>query len=101
MLRRDRRSKVISIRVSEREFNQMQELCSAMGLDNLSELARAAVKLLVVQDGTPDRIEVRSRVSEIQARMGLLDREIERISSRIGLPRLEDREARPPSGPCV
>src|SRR5260370_15225237 len=46
MPRLQRRSKVISIRLSREEYDQFQDLCIARGSDTISELARTAMKLL-------------------------------------------------------
>lgn len=95
MPRMNRRTKVISIRLSDEEFEQLQSLCTARGADSISELARNAMKLLLLQEKATENghaaIEV--RVNEMHTRMTALDREVTRLSSIIGLPRVEELQS--------
>ena len=84
-----RRTKVISIRLSHEEYAQFQDLCIIRGTDSISELARTALKLLVLHDKTNGRAAIESRVDTMDARMSLLDREVARLSNLMGLARLE------------
>lgn len=84
--RRNRRTKIVSIRVSSDEYSQLQNLCAIKGLDSISELARNAMKLLMLQESisgkpaTENRVkEVDPRVRDIDARMSILDREVARL----------------------
>jgi len=86
----NRRTKVISIRVTTDEFNQLQDLCAARGVGTISQLARVAMRLLMVQENGNGKATVESRVNEIHDRMSALDHEVARLSTHLGLPRREE-----------
>ena len=92
MPRVSRRNKVVSIRLSDEEYDQLRQLCAVNAADNISELARRAMRLFLVQEnvheGAQGKVAIESRVDEIHARMSVLDREVERLCSAIGLARL-------------
>lgn len=95
MPRLSRRAKIISIRVSGEEYEQLQNLCVSRGADSISELARRAMRLFMRQesvDGNSATIE--SRFNDVYVRMSTLDREIARLSELISASRLEN-EPRP------
>ena len=84
MPRLHRRSRVVSIRLSDEEYDQLRSLCAIKGADSISELARAAMKLLVMENDSHGPA-MESRVNEIDVRIDLLNREVARLSSKIGL----------------
>lgn len=84
MPRLHRRSRVVSIRLSDEEYDQLRSLCANQGADSISELARAALKLLVVEHQSRGPA-METRVNEIDVRIDLLNREVARLSSKIGL----------------
>jgi hypothetical protein len=96
MPRLNRRTKVISIRLSADEYNQLQSLCVTKGVDSFSELARAAMKMLIHHENgsgqaAPDNaIDV--RVSEMDERVSALDRQVARMSSMMGLVQLSETQ---------
>jgi hypothetical protein len=67
MPRFNRRNKVISIRLSTEEYTQLQNLCLSRGADSLSELARAAMKKLLLQESENGHGAIESRVNELLA----------------------------------
>jgi len=68
------------------------------GFDSISEFARKAIKQLVDHEsGFKSAIE--SRVHEIDVHMSLLDREIARLCSMMGVERLEFEPAALESDP--
>ena len=89
-MRINRRTKIISIRVTTDEFNRLQDLCATRGVNTISQLARVAMEGLIGQENGKSNGSVESRVDEIRERMSALDREIARLSSHVGLPRLEE-----------
>jgi hypothetical protein len=89
MSRLNRRTKIISIRLSNEEYGQLQNLCTLKGADSISELARAAMKLLMLQENGSDKVSIESRVNEMNSRMSTLDREVARLSNLMGIARLE------------
>jgi hypothetical protein len=82
------RRRVISVRLSNEEYDQLQDLCLARGADSISELARTGMKLLMLNQKSNGHAAVEDRVNAIYARVSLLDREIARLSNMIGLERL-------------
>jgi hypothetical protein len=84
-----RRTKVISIRLSNEEYEQFQSLCVARGTDTISELTRTALKLLVVNEKSNGRAAIESRVENMDARMSQLDREVAHLANVMGVARLE------------
>jgi hypothetical protein len=84
MPRLHRRSRVVSIRLSDEEYGQLRSLCAIKGADSISELARAALKLLVMEHQSRGPA-MEARVNEIDVRIDLLNREVARLSSKIGL----------------
>jgi hypothetical protein len=84
-----RRTKVVSIRLSNEEYDQVQSLCVARGTDSISELARAALRMLANIEKSNGKVAIESRVEVMDTRMTQLDREVARLSSHLGVDRLE------------
>jgi len=84
-----RRTRVISVRLSNQEYDQFQRLCVARGTDSISELARTALRLLANNETSNGEAAIESRVEIMNSRMSLLDREVARLSSLLGVARLE------------
>jgi hypothetical protein len=99
-----RRAKVVSIRLSNEEYGQLQNLCVARGTDSISELTRGALKMLAnleknngeKSNGEKSNGEksngqagIESRVEMMDTRMRRLDREVARLSGLLGVGRLE------------
>ena len=76
MPRFKRRTKIISIRLSEDEHDRLQDYCSSQGIP-LSELIRSALSQFTKSQ------------TEIDGRISTLDREVARLSAIVGLTRLE------------
>jgi hypothetical protein len=84
-----RRTKVVSIRLSNEEYGQLQSLCVARGADSISELARAALKMLATIEKSNGKAAIESRVEIMYTRMTQLDREVTRLSGLLRVSRLE------------
>lgn len=80
MPRLNRRHKVISIRISGEEFDQLQNICVTKGADSISELARRAMRLFITQENKYDTAAIESRVNEMNLRISALDQEVARLS---------------------
>ena len=75
----DSRSKLVSFRMTEEEYERFREICYTKGIRNVSEMARAAITLLLQQ---PDRIAegcLESRVNELEGRLQKLAGEVKRL----------------------
>jgi hypothetical protein len=84
-----RRTKVVSIRLSNEEYDQFVSLCVARGTDSISELARSALKMLANIERTDGKAAIESRVEVMDMRVTQLDREVARLSSLLGVGRLK------------
>ena len=71
-----RRSRMVSFRMSEQEYESLQTLCSARGARSLSDLARNAMQALL-HDGQGDGLA--SVVSQLQRRIDELDLEVKQL----------------------
>lgn len=91
MARYIRRHRVLSIRLSDDEYEQLEHLCDSIGVESISELTRSALRLLVQQEKNNGKPGTESQVREMRARLSLLDREVARLANHVGLNRLEDR----------
>jgi hypothetical protein len=77
----DRRTKMISFRMSWDEYRALQNACTTVGVRNLSELARGAMQQLIAsgRNGAP----LYDQVCELRGQMSLLSDEVKRIIERI------------------
>ena len=74
-----RRSKMISVRLSDREYQNLKALCAARGSRSLSDLARDAMNGLLENGNGSGSAEV-SEVSRLNGRMTELESELKRLS---------------------
>jgi hypothetical protein len=73
------RSKMISFRLSMKEYQQFREFCAAQGTSSVSELARAAIGRLVRDPSfAPDHM-LETRVNELESQLHLLVLELKRV----------------------
>ena len=90
MPRLTRRDKVISIRLSNEEYDQLQNLCVARGGYSISELARNGMRLLLSQEIQTQPAAIETRVSLMQDRVTMLDREVTRLTHVLGLAKAKE-----------
>lgn len=76
-----RRSKMISFRLSPEEYRTLHDVCVARGVPSISDLARSALRKVIVGESSPDGLfdEVRA----LKDRMKTLSIELERVSQRV------------------
>lgn len=74
----DRKSRMVSFRLSSEEHRLLCEACVAHGVRSLSELARTALQGLIVTNG-PD-LPLHLQVQELRDRLATLSQQIERLS---------------------
>lgn len=72
-----RRSRMISFRLSQQEYEGLLALCSLRGARSLSDLARDAMQVLL-RDGRGD--ELPSLVQQLRKRIDDLDREVKQLA---------------------
>jgi Arc/MetJ-type ribon-helix-helix transcriptional regulator len=78
-----RREKMVSIRLSDDEYQRLKEMTQAQGARSVSDVARSAMQLMLSahQAGFDGTIE--SRVRELDGRVAVLDREVQRLSALV------------------
>jgi hypothetical protein len=78
-----RREKMVSIRLSDDEYRRLKEMTQAQGARSVSDVARSAMQLMLAahQAGSDGTIE--SRVRELDGRVAVLDREVQRLSALV------------------
>jgi len=72
-----RRSRMVSFRLSEQEYESLLTLCSSRGARSLSDLARDAMHALLHES---DRDGLPSLVQQLRKRMDDLDREVKHLT---------------------
>jgi predicted DNA-binding protein len=82
-----KRSKMVSIRLSDDEFRRLRELCTATGARSLSDLARDAMHRLMAGDGlgggaAEERLT--ERVAELDQRLNNLQERVSRLALLVG-----------------
>ena len=74
----NRRSKIITLRLLEKEYADLQSLCMSEGSRSLSDLARYALRRLKERGDTD---EMQARIDLLREAIHKLDRELMRLSS--------------------
>ena len=81
------KSKMVSFRLPHAEYLRLQQSCTAVGVRNISELARAAMQHLV-ESPDPDRATLHTQVAALRSKMNALSTELDRIARQIGPPKV-------------
>jgi hypothetical protein len=75
----NKKSKMISFRLSSEEFRLLQGACSKTGARSVSELARAAMQRIIIEDSfSPGSTDVEMR--ELKLKFSALAAEVQRLS---------------------
>lgn len=74
------RSRMISFRLTVGEYKRFCELCFRHGVRSVSELARAAIHMLLEQSTRVPQQSLESRVGAMEGRLHILSLEIKRLS---------------------
>ena len=75
----NKKSKMISFRLSSEEFRLLQDACSKTGARSVSELARAAMQRIIVDDSfSPGSTDTEMR--ELKLKFSALAAEVQRLS---------------------
>jgi len=75
------RSRMISFRLSAEEYERFRDLCFAQGANTVSEMARAAINLLLQEPSRASRQTLESRVAQLEGQISSLCLEIKRLSA--------------------
>jgi Arc/MetJ-type ribon-helix-helix transcriptional regulator len=74
------RSRMISFRLTEEEHERFRQLCFTRGIRSVSELARAAINMLLAEPKRATEDALESRVNELEGRIHILANELKRIN---------------------
>lgn len=75
------RSRTISIRLSEEEYQSLKRLCSVTSARSVSDLARDAMRVALNGSNRDDMFGV--RMDEFRSQLKRLDRKIDRLAAGI------------------
>lgn len=76
-----RKSKMVSFRLSQEEYQRFRALCAAQGVRSLSDLARTAMQKLVAAESRADPLSL--EVQDLRSQVRSLSLELERISEAV------------------
>ena len=85
MARYIRRHRVLSIRLSDEEYVQLEDLCDTLGLESISELTRAAIRHFVQHSKSNGKEASEARIKELVTRVSTLDRQVALLTTHVGL----------------
>lgn len=69
---------MISFRLTAEEYDKFRELCFIHGIRSVSEMARAAINLLLQQPTRAPQEALESRVAELEGRLHILALEMKK-----------------------
>lgn len=71
---------MISFRLTAEEYDRFRELCFAHGIRSVSEMARAAINMLLQQPARVPQESLETRVAELEGRLHMLSLELKRLN---------------------
>ena len=77
-----RKTRLISLRLSEEEFEALKSLYSAHGAKSISEFARDAMQR-VISKKMDDKFALELKIQEMDGKLSILDGEVARLSQII------------------
>lgn len=79
-----RKTRMLSIRLSEDEYERLKELCVAEGARSISDLTRSAVQRLLYPAAASDQgVQLVERMQQLDGMVRVLNREVRRLSSLV------------------
>ena len=75
----EHKSRMISFRLTEDEYDRCRQLCFTQGLRSVSEMARAGIHLLLQQPDKAPHEALENRVSELEGRIHILGLELKKM----------------------
>ena len=76
----DSRSRMVSFRLTDHEFERCRDLCFRNGMRSVSEMARVAINLLIEQPSRASDGAIESRIAELEARLHILALQMKKLS---------------------
>jgi hypothetical protein len=77
-----RRSRMVSFRLSEEEYESLRHICLTAGARSLSDIARDAVHRLI-GNGAEQKNDLETQLRLLNERMDAIDEEIRRLAGRV------------------
>jgi hypothetical protein len=87
---------MISFRLTQDEYEKFRRVCFTHGIKSVSEMARAAINMLLQEPERAPNEAIESRVAELEARVHMLFLELKRLD-RTGMPLPVDFSSKLPS----
>ena len=81
----DRKSKMVTFRVSPDEYDHLRNACSLKGVRSVSELARTAMESLVHSAGPALPLDL--QIQELRERVSALSDKVDRVCEQLHPPR--------------
>jgi hypothetical protein len=78
----DRRTKMVSFRLSPEEHRRFREACGSQGVRSISELARIAMTHLV-DSGDGESVPVQQQILELRERIVRLSTDLDRLTQKV------------------
>ena len=75
-----RKTRTISIRLSDDEYVALRDVCESQGVRSLSDFARLAIESLIVGGGMNAQVTVKTRLDVLNSRVDVLDLAVERLA---------------------
>lgn len=79
-----RRTRIVSFRVFEEEYQALENICATKGIRSISDLARHAVCQMARAGGSTTGEPIEEELWRLKGRMEGLDRELKRLDRVIG-----------------
>lgn len=77
----DRKSKMVSFRLSPDEYSHLVNACDTRGIRSVSELARTAVQSIITTNGHSAPIQ--TQVQELRERVSFLADQLEQLARQV------------------
>lgn len=77
----DTRSRMISFRLNAEEYERFRLLCFEQGTGNISEMARAGLKLILDGPSAAHAESLEKRVAELEGRLRMLFLEVKKLQA--------------------
>ncbi len=76
---------MISFRLTQEEYEKFRRVCFTHGIKSVSEMARAAINMLLQDPERAPNEAIESRVAELEARVHMLFLELKRLDRSASL----------------
>ena len=77
-----RRSRMVSFRLSEEEYESLKDICLTAGARSISDIARDAVHRLIGNEGEQKK-DLETQLRLLNERIDAIDQEVRRLAGRV------------------